>query len=104
MGKLYEQVIVPRLRKEMEEKRAVSDNQYEFRPSRSTENAMEKVLQQVEVERKGEYRYNNLYLLVSLNVKNAFSSARSNSIIRKIKRRQMSVELTSVVQSYPSDR
>ena len=53
-------VIVARLRKEMEEKRAISDNQYGFIPGRSTENAMEKVLKQVEVARKGAYRYKNL--------------------------------------------
>ncbi len=90
-----------RLRKKMKEKRAISDNQYEFRPSRSTENVMEKGLEQVEVATKGAHRHKNLCLL---NVKNAFNSARWNSIITEIKRRQISGELTSVVQSYPSDR
>ena len=66
MGKLYEQVIVARLRKEMEEKRAISDNHNGFRPGRSTENPMEEVLEQVEVARKGVYRHKNLCLLEKL--------------------------------------
>ncbi|KAJ3665145.1 hypothetical protein Zmor_000657 [Zophobas morio] len=74
MGKLYEQVIVARLRKEME-----------------------KVIEQVEVARKGAYRHKNLCLLVILDIKNAFNSARWDGIIRHIKRRQITVELTRVV-------
>ena len=38
-----------------------------------------------------------------LDVKNAFNSAKWNGIIREIKSRQITVELTSVVQSDLSD-
>ena len=60
---------------------------------------MEKVLEQLEVARKEAYRQNNLCLVVILDVKNAFNSARWNGVIRKIKRRQIKVELTSVVEN-----
>ena len=85
MGKLYELVIVARLRKEMEKKGAINDNQYGFRPGRSTENSMEKVKWRWRGKEHTDTK--DLCLLVTLDVKNAFNRARWNDIIRKIKRR-----------------
>ncbi|KAL1448625.1 hypothetical protein WDU94_003699 [Cyamophila willieti] len=104
-GKLYESLIIRRIIKELDEKNALSPNQYGFRSGKSTVEAIQQVtrIARREIE-KGRSRTRNLCILVTLDIKNAFSSAPWKEIIDALTTKGISPYLINIVKSYLHDR
>lgn len=75
MGKLYEQMLKVRLEEEVARGGGLSDYQFGFRRKRSTIQAVERVVNIAEKAKRSRGRTKKLYVLVTVDVKNAFNSA-----------------------------
>lgn len=98
LGKVYERLLTNRLQKILEEKGALSDSQYGFRPGRSTIDALEAVSAKA---RRTKYRW---LMLITLDVRNAFNMAPWNRIIEKLTQLEVPAYLQNIIASYLSDR
>lgn len=104
-GKLYERLITKRLADELNDKNILSPNQYGFRPGRSTVHAIEKVTEIANNEiNKGRSRTRKLCIVVTLDIRNAFSSASWRQIIETVTDNGVSPYLVNVIKSYLHDR
>lgn len=104
LGKLFEQLIVARLKKEVEESGDLSEQQYGFREGRSTINALESVKATAEEARQGPYSSRQLCVLITVDVENAFNSAPWEGILKELRDRRISPYLYNIVASYFEDR
>ena len=102
MAKLAEQLILQRLKLEIEINGDFSEEQYGFRQGRSTINALKKIqgIADEANERAGRRRC----LLVTMDVKNAFNSAPWDGILTELKRRQIAPYLYNIIASYLEER
>ncbi|KAF6210112.1 hypothetical protein GE061_015868 [Apolygus lucorum] len=83
-GKGYEKLLLLRLLPAIEQAGDLSPRQYGFRKGRSTVHALTDVVTAVRRSQEGS-RYNrNLALLVTLDVKNAFNSARWSDMLKAL--------------------
>lgn len=87
MAKIYESIIHERrkeLMKEMEEKGDLAGFQFGFKKERSTIDAISRIQDIIKDINKKRYKSRECYLMVALDVKNAFNSARWDGIIEKL--------------------
>ena len=77
-----ESMLRARLRKAIEEGCGLSEEQHGFREGHSTIDAIRRVVETVADERLRRHNIRDDVLLVTLDVKNAFNSARWNDMIR----------------------
>ncbi|CAB0036598.1 unnamed protein product, partial [Trichogramma brassicae] len=106
-GKILERIIRDRLEVFTERPGGLSDLQYGFRRERSTINAIESVIATARraVAGKRWHRGTKQYCaVVTLDVKNAFNSARWNNILSALRRMNVSEYLLRTITSYFSDR
>ena len=75
-GKLLEKLVRPRLQAVIKETGDLFQRQYGFRASRSTIHAIQELVRAVRSAERGNHFARLLYLLVTLDVKNAFNSIR----------------------------
>ena len=83
-GKILEKIIQVRLRGCVDSQ--LTDNQYGFRPARSSTDAVEEVKRLVTGHIWGPLRRRRLCLMVALDVKNAFNTARWDKICEALHR------------------
>ncbi|BET02091.1 Reverse transcriptase (RNA-dependent DNA polymerase) [Nesidiocoris tenuis] len=75
-GKLFEKLLQPRLHQAINAAGGLSANQHGFRRGHSTINAIAEVVKALEVAESKNHHSWDIVLLVTLDVKNAFNSAR----------------------------
>ncbi|CAB0031138.1 unnamed protein product [Trichogramma brassicae] len=106
-GKILERIICDRLEATTERPGGLSDHQYGFRKGRSTINAIENVIATAREAIAGK-RWNRVTkkycAVVTLDVKNAFNSARWNNINAALRRMGTPEYLLRIVASYLSAR
>ncbi|CAB0043190.1 unnamed protein product [Trichogramma brassicae] len=106
-GKILERIICDRLEAITESPEGLSDHQYGFRKGRSTINAIESVIAAAREAIAGK-RWNRgtkkYCAVVTLNVKNAFNSARWNSIDAALRWMRTPEYLLRIISSYLSAR
>ncbi|CAB0034124.1 unnamed protein product, partial [Trichogramma brassicae] len=106
-GKILERIICDRLEAITESPEGLSDHQYGFRKGRSTINAIENVIATAREAIAGR-RWNRgtkkYCAVVTLDVKNAFNSARWNSIHAALRRMRTPEYLLRIISSYLSAR
>lgn len=106
-GKILERIICDRLEATTESPGGLSDHQYGFRKGRSTINAIENVIATAREAVAGK-RWNRgtkkYCAVVTLDVRNAFNSARWNSIHAALRRMRAPEYLLRIISSYLSAR
>jgi hypothetical protein len=75
-GKLFEHLIKPRLTAAIQSAGDLSEKQYGFRKGRSTIGAVKDVVRAFQVAQQGNHYSRKIVLLATLDVRNAFNSAR----------------------------
>lgn len=104
-GKLYELLLRPRLTQAVEAAGDLSDRQHGFRRGRSTIGAITDVIQIVDKMNDVCHGARPLVLLVTLDVRNAFNSARWTDILEALETTfRVPAYLVRVVRDYLRDR
>lgn len=103
-GKLFEQLLVKRLKKEVERCGGLSDDQYGFREGRSAVTAVERVMSLVDAAAEGSRYTRQIPVVIMFDVKNAFNSLPWGVILEELKRRQVKPYLRRIIQQYLSER
>lgn len=104
MGKLLEQIVANRLRKEIEEKGGLAAAQCGFVERKSTITALQTVVDIAEKEMKKTLKTRGLCVLITLDIKNAFNTASWAHIINELTERGISTYLRNIIMSYFKDR
>ncbi|CAB0045376.1 unnamed protein product [Trichogramma brassicae] len=106
-GKILERLICDRLEAITESPGGLSDHQYGFRKGRSTINAIENVITSAREAIAGK-RWNRgtkkYCAVVTLDMKNAFNSARWNNVHAALRRMHVPEYLLRIIRSYLSAR
>lgn len=102
MGKLFEGLILRRLRRCLESK--YSDRQYGFRKGRSTVDAIIAVVKAVSRGKAGNKKRKGFCAAVALDIRNAFNSARWIDFIMSLVRKDVPEYLIRIIEDYLSDR
>ncbi|BES90458.1 Reverse transcriptase (RNA-dependent DNA polymerase) [Nesidiocoris tenuis] len=104
-GKLYEKLLKPRIQAAVADAGGLSRRQYGFIPGRSTIDAIAQVVSTAKsLDSESSYS-RRLCLLVTLDVRNAFNSARWNDILGALRDRfSMPAYLYRVLRDYLRDR
>lgn len=104
-GKLLEKLLKPRLAEAIHNSGGLSERQYGFRPGRSTIGAIKDVVETFEATQQGNHFSRKVVLLATLDVKNAFNSARWADILHALENLFRVPEyLMRMVRSYLSNR
>lgn len=98
VGKLYERLIKERIEQELERNGGLSERQFGFRRGRSTVDAVKTV---VEAAKRCRRRW---FMVVALDVQNAFNSAVWSVIVRELRAKKIPEYLVNTVESYFSER
>lgn len=102
-GKLLESIICERLKICVEAAAGISDNQFGFRKSRSTVDAIQVVLKTASAAIRGK-RWKNgtkeYCVMVTLDVKNAFNTAKWEVIVSALARLNIPQYLMAIVKDY----
>lgn len=106
IGKVYERLILQRLNVNLEDDNmGLSPQQHGFRTGRSTTGAISSVVSEITRAWQGSLKSSSQVVMVALDVKNAFNSARWDGIIRALRDNfQVPAYLVAVVENYFSDR
>jgi len=103
-GKMLERIILQRLKKHIDATGGFSPNQYGFRNGYSTEDAINRVLNTASWACQGNAQYQDLCVLVALDVKNAFNTVPWEHIDRALRSRNVPEHLVKILRSYMTDR
>jgi hypothetical protein len=103
-GKLLERLILGRLNQHIEITGGLSESQFGFRRGRSTLNAIQIVLDRAKWAGRGTWKYRDLFMLITLDVRNAFNSAPWIHIEQAIRERQVPKYLADLLRSFLSQR
>ena len=104
-AKVLEMILKERLEKEIELKGGLNVRQYGFRKGLSTINPLQRVVNAIEDRKKISATNREKLLLVTLDVKNAFNSARWSTILDELKMHwRVSAYLMENIKSYFTDR
>lgn len=85
MGKLFEIILNERIKKDLEEKDILSNNQYGL-------------------SKRGDCRNRRMCILTTLDIKNAFNSANWIRVIRALEKKGISQPMIRIMKAYLSDR
>lgn len=102
-GKLFEALLSRRIFEFLGED-GLDKHQFGFRPGRSTVHSIQKIFSIVHEERRKSFKARKLCLLVTLDVKNAFSSASWSEIVKAMRNKNIPSYIISIIQSYFSER
>lgn len=104
-GKLFEKLLKPRLIAAVQTSGDLSDRQYGFRRGRSTIGAIKEVVNAAQIAQQGNQYSKKIVLLATLDVRNAFNSARWSDILNALERRfQIPAYLLRILKDYLRDR
>lgn len=103
VSKLWEQIINKRLTEEIKEKiGGLANNQYGFREGRSTIDAAQRIYKIAKETQQNKKR--TFALLVTIDVKNAFNTAKWKFIIRELESWKVSPYLLNQIKQYLNNR
>lgn len=103
-GKLLERLILVRLNEYLDNTGQRAPNQYGFRNGRSTEDAIERLLETARGAALGAVQHRDLCVAVSLDVRNAFNTAPWQKIDTALRNRKVPPYLIKIIRSYLQDR
>lgn len=103
-GKVLERILKTRLEKHLYDGNKLNEMQFGFRKGRSTTDAISKVMETVNSASTGPLRRRKLCVLVTLDVANAFNSARWDKIYEALENRDVPTYLLRIVKNYLSNR
>ncbi|XP_060516767.1 uncharacterized protein LOC132696115 [Cylas formicarius] len=103
-GKLYEQLVIARLHREIERTGGLSARQYGFRSGRQTVDAIARVIEISNKASNFAHENRRLAVIITLDVRNAFNSASWQLILEELRKRQMDEGLINLIASHLSDR
>lgn len=103
-GKLYEQMLLERLKAELTRTGGLSPRQYGFQKGRQTVDAINEVLKIAREAENYSFANRRLCAVITLDVKNAFNSASWQIILDELRSRQIDETLIRIIYSYLSDR
>lgn len=104
MGKLFERLILQRLEKHIEIDGGLSQRQFGFRRGRSTVDAIKGVVDTANHIKNVPLGSKGYCALVTLDIRNAFNTARWHRIIEALEARKIPRYLLYVVDNYLQDR
>lgn len=84
-GKLFERLLKSRMNEAVEAAGGLSERQFGFRKGRSTIDAVKMLTSKVEMAEAGNHYSRKMIMFVTLDVKNAFNSARWEDLIEAMK-------------------
>lgn len=102
MGKVFEHVLVERLKAETEQR--LSEHQHGFRQGKSTVTAINRVFELTNKAKGFKPTEKKLAVMVTLDIKNAFNSASWAGVIKALQSKGTPAYLIAVMQSYLSRR
>lgn len=102
-GKFLESMLVNKLNIELGND-GLSQNQFGFRRGRSTIDAIQRIYNIADHERKQKPRDRKLCLLIAFDVRNAFNSASWLKIIEELNKKNVPAYLVRIIKSYLSNR
>lgn len=103
-GKLYEQLVLIRLNKEIDRTGGLSKRQYGFRRGRQTVDAILEVINTAKDAALYTSNHRRLCAMLTLDVRNAFNSASWQHILDALRQRGIDESIINIVSSYLSDR
>lgn len=103
-GKLYEHLILGRLKSELERTGGLSERQYGFRENRQTADAIWEVMRIARDAGNYSWRYRRLCAIITLDIRNAFNSASWQNILDDLRNRGIDESLIGIVADYLSQR
>ena len=89
IGKLLEEMILQILQGHMVRENGLLENQFGFREGRSTVNAIQAVVDIATKARRGTGKRKGFCALISIDIRNAFNTARWNSCIEAMVRKKV---------------
>ena len=104
IGKLLEEMTLQRLQGHMVGENGLSKNQFGFRKGRSTVDAIQAVVDIATKARRGTGKRKGFYALISIDIRNAFNTARWNICIEAVVRKKVPDYLLQMIDDYLSDR
>lgn len=104
LAKLYEQLILQKLKKELRNHGGLSTQQYGFQEGKSTIDAIERVLDLAQCANSGSTKAKKWCALVTFDVRNAFNSANWKNIMEALAEKGIPEYLRKVIGSYLSER
>ena len=103
-GETLEEMILQRLQGHMVRENGLSENQFGFRKGRSTVDAIQAVVDIATKARKGTGKHKGFCALISIDLRNAFNTARWNICIEAMVRKKVPDYLLRMTDDYLSDR
>lgn len=103
-GKLLEKMLKKRLNTSIQEVGGLASRQFGFRKGCSTIDAVRVIIQEVERAERGNHHSRKIILLVTLDVKNAFNSARWVDILAALSVFNTPAYLLRIMEDYLKDR
>lgn len=103
-GKLLEKLIKPRLTTAIQAAGDLSGRQYGFRRGLSTVHAIREIVETVNQAQQGNHATRKIVLLATLDVKNAFNSARWDDMIEALEEFRVPKYLLRILKNYLSER
>lgn len=103
-GKLYEHLLLSRLKGEIERTGGLAKNQYGFREGRQTVDAVKEVMRVAEQAAAYASQHRRLCVAIALDVRNAFNSASWQIILDELRMRNIDEGLIRVMAAYLSER
>ena len=102
LGKLMEQLLLYRLKREIENNGDLAEEQHGFRDKRSTVCALKRVQEIADEanERVGRKRC----IFITLDVRNAFNTVPWEGILKELRQRKIAAYLYNMISSYLEDR
>ena len=104
MGKLLEDLILQKLQSNIEGEKNLSENQFDFRKGRSTVDAIRAVVDIATKARRGTGKRKGFWVLVSIDIRNAFNTTRWNNYIKAMMRKKIPNYLLRMMEDYRSNR
>lgn len=103
-GKLFERLLLRRLEIHVESQGGLSERQYGFRKGISTIDAIKRVADVADKAKGGSQKTKGYCVLVTLDISNAFNTARWDKIINALRARHTPEYLMRVIYDYLKDR
>lgn len=103
-GKLYEQLLLLRLKEGLKDTGDLSKNQFGFREGRQTVDAVKSAVQIARNSQDYTPQCRRLCAMVTVDVKNAFNSASWQIILDELRKRRINEKIISIISSYLSNR
>lgn len=103
-AKAVETIILRKLQDELEEKEGLAENQYGFRPGRSTLSALKELYEEVLKEKAKTWRRRKRCAIILLDIRNAFNSLEWGVIAGSLQKRGISAYIRRIIGSYLQDR